>query len=171
MVSAETRRVALGIALSLTVAAIIIDPDPGAAREISTVKTVRQSREVPAVPAMAQPLEEDALADPFKSHGWQVSQPPAAQPVAPLSEPVQKAAAEQDAEPPHAPPLPFKYAGRFSDDGSAVVYLTRGDQTIVAKTGDSVDSDYKILELTADRIEFQHVPTGERQALTIPTNE
>jgi hypothetical protein len=110
--------------------------------------------------------EERANVDPFAPRGWQ------AQPVtAPV--PVVLAVPEfvgpmRPPPPPRAPALPFQYMGRFTDGGPTVVYLSRGDQTLIARAGETLESIYKILEITPVKIDFLHVPTGEKQSLNIP---
>ncbi|TFW09519.1 hypothetical protein E4K72_05600 [Oxalobacteraceae bacterium OM1] len=104
--------------------------------------------------------------DPFASKGWQ--QPPP-QPVTQAA-PTTVAAPTAPPEPVGPPPLPFKFMGRLNDGGSEVVYLSKGDQTVVAHPGDVIDGMYRVTAMTRQQIEFEHVPTGDKQVLSLPSD-
>jgi hypothetical protein len=112
--------------------------------------------------------EERANVDPFAPRGWQ-AQPIVAPAVVVVPVP-EFVGPMQPPPPPRAPALPFQYMGRFTDGGPTVVYLSRGDQTVIARAGESFESIYKILEITPVKIDFLHVPTGEKQSLNIPAS-
>jgi len=81
----------------------------------------------------------------------------------------------QVAPPPAGPPpLPFKFMGRLdggAEGGQQTIYLSKGEQTFVPQVGDTLEDIYKVLRIDADHIEFEHLPTGEKQTLTIPAPE
>ena len=119
----------------------------------------------PTVVALApQQLEEE---DPFAPRNWQAPPPPelkvipvpaAAGPVVPLA-------------PVGPPPLPFKFMGRMNDDGKQVLYLSMGDKMLVARNGDTVEGSYKVLGIEPQQIEFEYLPTGDKQTLTITATD
>lgn len=98
--------------------------------------------------------------DPFAPRGWTAPPPPP--PPAPVAPPPLPPAA-----PAGPPPLPFRFMGRLNDGGTEVVYLSRGEQTLVAKAGETLESTYKVLSVAAQRIDFEYLPTGDTQSLTI----
>jgi len=61
--------------------------------------------------------------------------------------------------------------GAMNDDGAQVIYLSRGDQAFVARSGETLDSAYKVLAVDNQHVEFEHLPTGEKQTLTIPATD
>ena len=106
--------------------------------------------------------------DPFAPRLWQA--PPAA-PAAPLS--VALVTAQPALPPAQAgpPPLPFRFTGRLIDGNDQVVYLSRGDQILVVRNGETLEDTYRVIALDARRMEFLHIPTGEKQTLSLPEAE
>ncbi len=159
-------------ALALTIAAILFAPAPAEVVEVSSGRAAA----VPAVSAKAAPVEvvpvfvEEGDANPFEKRGWE--EPPPAPPkiieAAPIA--VASLVVGQD-EPKGPPPLPFKYVGRFSDDAGGLVYLARGEQTLLARLGDTLENSYRVTAVEARRIEFEHIESGTRQTLDVPEAE
>jgi hypothetical protein len=115
-------------------------------------------------------FEEQAATDPFEKRGW--AEPPPS-PPAPVKAPpaVDRAVLPVAVDPPGPPPLPYRYVGSFSDDAGAVIYLARGEVAVVARVGETLDGNYKILALQARSVEFEHISTGTKQMLPIPGAE
>ena len=118
----------------------------------------------------AAPMEDEAEVDPFAPHGWQA--PP---PVQEAPKVVMEAAPPQaPAAPSGPPPLPYKFMGRMNDGGDGsqqMVYLSKGDQISVVQGGETLDGSYKVLHVESDHIEFEYLPTGEQQVLSIAAND
>jgi len=98
-----------------------------------------------------------------------------AQPAAPQADPF---AARSFAAPPRpqsparagaptAPPLPFRYAGRLTQDGKTEVFVVRGDEIISVAAGQNIDAQYRVDALSASRIAFTYLPLKTRQSLEI----
>lgn len=106
--------------------------------------------------------------DPFAPRSWQAAPQPIIQPqvqvAAAVLEPVISAA-------PIVPPLPFRFMGRLSGDGEPVVYVSWGDKTYVAKKGEVFDSTYKVLDVTANGIEFEYLATKDHQIMPITASD
>ncbi|HEY8023539.1 MAG TPA: hypothetical protein VIF60_03165 [Burkholderiaceae bacterium] len=114
---------------------------------------------------MADVPESEAL-DPFAPRGWQPPPPPE-----PVKAPTVAQAPVAPPPPAGPPPLPFKFMGRLDDgaDGAQqLIYLSKGEQTYIPQVGETLDSTYKVVSINAERIEFEHLPTGEKQTLPIP---
>jgi hypothetical protein len=111
-------------------------------------------------------IEQRANVDPFAPRSWQ-AQPMVAPTVAEVVVP-EFVGPLRPPPPPPAPALPYQYMGRFTADGPSVVYLSRGEQTLIARSGETLESVYKILDISPLKIDFLHVPTGEKQSLPIP---
>jgi hypothetical protein len=71
--------------------------------------------------------------------------------------------------PPQAPPLPFVYMGRLSEDESTTVFLTAGDRNLVVKPGDVIDNTYKVEQVTDAAVVLTYMPMNQRQTLAIGT--
>lgn len=152
--------------LSVTVAAIFA-PGPeeeqaSAAKRRATVLKRTEAMQV----ASAASVDDYDEEDPFAPRGWEPPPPPT--PPAPKQIAVQR---QEPATPVvvSAPPLPFNYKGQLSDGGEQVVYLGRGEQLILVRAEDTVEGVYKVLKMSANEIEFLHLPTGEKQILNMNT--
>lgn len=103
--------------------------------------------------------------DPFSPRGW------SATPIPVVDHQVVKAAVAETAPAPQAPvgppPLPYRFLGKLTDEGDVVVYLGRGEQTHIAKVGEVIESVYKVIKITDQSLELEHLPTGEKQYLSI----
>jgi hypothetical protein len=108
---------------------------------------------------------EGEMFDPFAPRGWQA--PPA--PVQATPPPAPPVPAPPVAAGP--PPLPFQFMGRLDDDGVEVVYVSQGERSWAVRTGETLDGTYKVLNLEPQRIEFEYLPTGMRQTLSLPASE
>ncbi len=169
--AAKIRWGILSSALVLTIAAIFYPVDP----EVAGIAGERNAagRLPPGSTAAGDGSApgDTVFGDPFAPRNWRAPPPPAPQIVAAAaSEPV---FVGPPAPPPpvHAPALPFRFMGRLNDGGEQVLYLGRGDQILLARTGDTLDGAYKVLALDAQRVEFEHIPTGEKQSLPLPVSE
>lgn len=59
----------------------------------------------------------------------------------------------------------------MNDDGQQLVYLSHGEQAVVARNGETLEGTYKVLGIDPQRIEFEHLPTGEKQVLALTAND
>lgn len=118
-----------------------------------------------ATPA-ANGVWEPLLADPFAPRHWDAPPAPVAPPVVAPAAPV---VVEAPAAPAGPPALPFQFVGQMSDSADKVVYLSRGDSALIARVGDTLEGSYKVLDITPLQIEFEHLPTGQKQALAFPS--
>ncbi|WP_343731843.1 hypothetical protein [Duganella sp.] len=116
-------------------------------------------------------IEDDDSAgdpDPFAPRGWQAAPTPS--PVATTVQPVTAVSAEP-APPPGPPPLPFRFVGSLKDGNDQLVYLARGDEAMVARMGEVLEGTYKVTLISATHMEFEHVPTGQKQVLAFPLRD
>jgi hypothetical protein len=113
----------------------------------------------------ARGVWEPLLADPFAPRHWDAAPAPVT-PVAVQAPPV---VVEAPAAPVGPPALPFQFVGQMSDSADKVVYLSRGESALIARVGDVLEGSYKVLDITPLQIEFEHLPTGQKQALPFPS--
>ncbi len=69
--------------------------------------------------------------------------------------------------PPQAPALPFRFLGRYVEDGQTVVFLQHNDQNFAARVGDVLQQDYKVQAVTASAMTFVYLPLNQSQNLEI----
>jgi hypothetical protein len=100
--------------------------------------------------------------DPFAPRAWLAAPAPVVVAVKAAAEIV---AADAPVLPIGPPALPFRFVGSMMDNQELVVYLGRGEQALVARNGETLEGTYKVLNITAQQIEFEHLPTGEKQTL------
>lgn len=79
------------------------------------------------------------------------------------------AAAPPPPPPPQAPPLPFIYMGRLSEDANTTVFLTSGDRNFVVRPGDVIDNTYKLESVSDSAVVLTYLPLTQRQTLPIGT--
>jgi hypothetical protein len=72
---------------------------------------------------------------------------------------------------PVAPPLPFRYLGKYVEGGRSAVYLARGDEPLLAAPGAALGAGYRVEEIAPDAVTLLYVPLGTRQRLPIPTSD
>jgi hypothetical protein len=104
--------------------------------------------------------------DPFAPRNW------APIPVVVVQAPIPIALPPVAPPAPSGPPsLPFQFAGRLTDSGDQIVYLTKGEQMYFVRKGEIIEATYKVLEIESQRMELLHLPTGTKQQLTFPGSE
>lgn len=90
-------------------------------------------------------------ADPFKSF------------VAPAPQAVQHAAAPAK---PVAPPLPFRYFGKLTENGKREVFVLRGDDLVSIEAGKTY-GEYRVDQVADARITFTYLPLKTKQTLDL----
>jgi hypothetical protein len=158
----RTARLAGAAALVLAALASMV-----AGRENPVAEVIQATSARPPAGAVVPPpsdidlarLERTAPApagnDPFAPKSFA---PPPQAPVARASAPPQ---------PPSAPPLPFVYAGKVTQDGKTDVYVTRDDNLISIAPGESIDAEYRVDAVTASSIRFTYLPLKTLQSLEL----
>ena len=69
------------------------------------------------------------------------------------------------AEKPSAPPLPFKYFGKLTENGKTEVYVMRGDDLTVA-AGQNI-GEYRVDQVTEASIAFTYLPLKTKQTMEL----
>jgi hypothetical protein len=81
--------------------------------------------------------------------------------------PAPRPAKEPPPLPPTAPPLPFKYVGKQRMDEVWEVFLSRGDETLIVREGQTIESSYRIDAVKPPNLTLTYLPLGEQQQLRI----
>lgn len=111
------------------------------------------------VPAARAPLAGAAVTNVFAATSWQ---PPPA-PPAPAPAPAPAAVAPA---PPVAPPLPFRFLGRYGDAGVQIVMLVKGEQLYLVSVGDTIDQAYRVDRVSGTTVELTYLPLQLKQSLS-----
>lgn len=69
--------------------------------------------------------------------------------------------------PPQAPPLPFRFIGAIDDAGERSAMLMDGNRLHIVRSGDEIDSRYRVERVDAAAIEFTYLPLKQRQILPV----
>jgi len=91
--------------------------------------------------------------DPFSSRSWAPPPTPAAAPVA--------------APAPTAPPLPYAFIGKKFESGQWEVFLSRGEQSFVARPGQTLEGSYRVERIAPPSLTLTYLPLGQEQTLAI----
>jgi len=165
--AARVRWTFLLSALGLTIVAILYpleQPRPSPTKISRAPAPQPQNAPKVGTPA-SRGVWDPLLSDPFAPRRWDAPPVPVVAPVAPPPAPV---VAEVVPAPVGPPPLPFQFVGQMYDSTDQVVYLSRGEQALIARVGEVLEGSYKVLDITPLQIEFEHLPTGQKQALAFP---
>jgi len=73
----------------------------------------------------------------------------------------------QPPPPPSAPPPPFAYVGKKLEDGHWEVYLGTADATLVARAGQALDPQYRVVSISPPTMVLLYLPMNEKQTLQI----
>ena len=182
MQAAQLRWVLYAVAAGLLLVALWLAPPAGGGdaspvvqampRRAATAATAATAKATnPANPANAAvaglPLQlqprtaQPVVWDPFAAAG--LLQWPAA-PAVPAAQPAAGAQPEGDTAEP-APPLPFSFLGRWTEQGRTTVFLRRGDKTIPITGLGRIDDRYHVRAIDEQGLLLQHLPSGSTQAL------
>lgn len=90
--------------------------------------------------------------DLFASGGWQ--------PPVPIFKPSPLPA-------PTAPPLPFTFLGKKLEGGAWEVFLVRGEQSFVVRSGTLIENIYRVEAIMPPTLSMTYLPLSEKQTLAI----
>jgi len=179
--SPAVRRALLGIALAITIAAVIFQgaaeddssPAPASARDVPSVRAAPEAGQTALPSQQALTLLSDQLgkqrllagarADLFDTPGWAPEAIERAEQMA-----IQKRVAAEPPAPPRAPPLPFTFFGRLLDGDRRQVFLTHRNQTLIVGKGETFDRVYRLDRIEDETLHFTYLPLGQAQVLAIP---
>ena len=89
---------------------------------------------------------------------------PQADPFKSLAKPA--ATAHAAAARPAAPPLPFQYFGKLTENGKREVFVMRGDELLSIQAGKTY-GDYRVDQVAEARITFTYLPLKTKQTLDL----
>jgi hypothetical protein len=81
-------------------------------------------------------------------------------------EPKPQPAAVQVQEKPSAPPLPFRYFGRLTENGKTEVFVMLGEELLTIAEGQK-HGEYRGEQVSASQISFTYLPLKTKQTLEL----
>ncbi|MEO8388957.1 hypothetical protein [Polaromonas sp.] len=103
-----------------------------------------------------------------------VTPPPAPPPVSAKARKPPVAVEPAPPPPPTAPPLPFTAVGSIQGkkigNGQQQAFIQHGDALTIIQKGDTVAGNYRVDDITADRVTFTYLPLGQKQSLLLLDN-
>lgn len=67
---------------------------------------------------------------------------------------------------PVAPPLPFQYFGRLTENGKTEVFVMRGEELLAISPGQTI-GDYRVEQVAEAGISFTYLPLKTKQTLDL----
>jgi hypothetical protein len=160
--------VALALIASVVAGREELSPDSQTAPEPALVPVVNG-----AVPQASLPdLDLDKLNRSVKNN--KITDLFASKAAAPIPAPVAVAITLPPPPPPPAPtapPLPFRYFGKWIDGDKTVVFLWNNSEGHSVAAGDTVEDTYRIESITDSSVDFIYLPLGSKQTLPISKPE
>lgn len=69
--------------------------------------------------------------------------------------------------PPTAPPLPFRYMGRWVEDGKTHYFMQYNGRDLVLLPGMQIDPQYKLESVQGGQMRFTYLPLQQQQTLAV----
>ncbi len=89
----------------------------------------------------------------FNATSWAPPPPPAPPPEA--------------APAPVAPPFPYEYMGKLLEDGVLTAFFMQGNRVLSLKAGDTVDSVYRVDQMTGEQMNLTFLPLKQSQVVRL----
>ena len=143
--------------IAVTLAAVVLVAGVVAGRERPALELIQESTQTRVAQA------DDGIDLERLQRGESAA--PKADPFA-RKDPAPKEAKQAVREKPAAPPLPFQYFGRITENGKTEVFLMRGDELLSVAPGQTL-GEYRVDQVGAGSIAFTYLPLKARQTLEI----
>jgi len=142
-------------AAATAVAAFALDaPQPAPPELLRHAPVAKQERSQLPAALPGRPLMSKPHGDVFAAWSWA---PPATAPQP----------AVQVFTQPAPPPVPYRFVGHLTHDGTKQHFVMKGDVLVPVNEGETLDGVYRVEALTADEITLLYVPLGLRTRLAL----
>jgi hypothetical protein len=145
--------------IAVTLAAVVLVAGVVAGRERPTLDLIQESATENTRARAAQ--ADDGIDLDRLQRGESAA--PKADPFA-QKDPVPKETRQAVREKPVAPPLPFQYFGRITENGKTEVFLMRGEELLSVAPGQTLGA-YRVDQVGAGSIAFTYLPLKTKQTL------
>jgi hypothetical protein len=148
--------------IAITVGAVVLVAGVVAGRERPSLELIQENAAARSAPRGAAKDDGIDLARLDRGAGAL----PQVDPFSQKNFTAQGTPAAQVAEKPAAPPLPFQYFGRITENGKTDVFVMRGDELLAVAPGQKL-GEYRVDKIGASSIAFTYLPLKARQTLEI----
>lgn len=159
------RHLVMGVALAATLAAVWLGGEEGVDSDAGVVEAAPR-RQTPSAQVALAPLAADRIAAPtepvarFAAGGPDLFPPQSWKPP-PVPTPVVVA---PPPPPPQAPPLPFKYVGRWDAGEGEALFLAQGDRVVSVRVGQTL-AQWHLDSVDAGGMNFTYLPLQQQRQL------
>jgi hypothetical protein len=63
--------------------------------------------------------------------------------------------------------VPYKYLGRWQEDGADIVFLAEGDRTRAARKGDRLGGQWRVDSITEQVMTLTYLPLDQKRSLRL----
>ena len=132
---------------------------PSAARKSAKAAAASVSLRLDRLDDRQHALQDTDGTDPapppglFNATSWAPPPPPAPPPEA--------------APAPVAPPFPYEYMGKLLEDGVLTAFFMQGNRVLSIKAGDTVDSVYRVDQMTGEQMNLTFLPLKQSQVVRL----
>ena len=144
--------------IAIAVAAVVLVTSVVAGRERPTLELVQEK-----APRVAKAADDGIDLEKLKRAA---ASAPQNDPFKSINQPKPQPAAVQVQQKPSAPPLPFRYFGRLTENGKTEVYVMLGDELLSIAPGQQ-HGEYRVEQIGASQISFTYLPLKTRQTLEL----
>ena len=123
-----------------------------------------QSVQLDRLDERRQALADDAAAAHDAAGSGALFEPQSWLPPAPKAPPPPPPAPPQK---PVVPPFPYAYMGGLVEDGVRTAFFTKGNRVLPVKAGDTIDTVYRVEQMTDTQMQLTYLPLGEPLAVAI----
>jgi hypothetical protein len=150
------RRIGLAVALAATLAAAFWPRPPEAPEVVGALAMQRPMLlKLPVAPLPSSDIGLGKMAaNLFPSQTWRAPPPPAPKYVPPPP------------PPPSAPPLPFRYVGRWKEGGQEFVFLSQSGNLVKGRVGDNLFG-WRLDGIAENSLTFTWIALNQQQILRI----
>jgi hypothetical protein len=98
----------------------------------------------------------------FSSTNWMIPPPPLKTVPPPPPPPP---------PPPTAPAMPYVFMGRFEQDSTNLIILSRGNRVVTAAQGDILEKTYRVDSIDSNKVTMTYLPLGTTQFISIGSTQ
>jgi hypothetical protein len=73
--------------------------------------------------------------------------------------------------PPGAPAMPYVFMGRFEQDSTNLIILSRGNRVVTAAQGDILEKTYRVDSIDSNKVTMTYLPLGTTQFISIGSTQ
>lgn len=165
------RQISIGVLLLLTVLAAVwpVEEDEIKSTEPGLPPSIQDQTVPNKLPLLFKPLLQknsasniSTMDNLFPQQSWAPPAPPVVHHALPVAAPPPPA----PVPPVVIPPLPFAFAGRYTDGEVTTIFLTENNKMHRVRQGETINATYRIEKIQQSSITITYLPLGVSQTLS-----